>query len=350
MKTALTRALGIEHPICSAGMARVAQAELTAAVSDAGGLGCLGGVSFMPEKLRAEIEKIKALTSKPFAVNLLLPDALTTDDEEQWRPVRELWGALDANDRAKMAGVEALLTKGAVADQVEVVLAARPAAITLTFATPAWFLQECKSRGIATIALVGSVGKAREAAAAGVDFIVAQGTEAGGHTGYTSTMTLVPAVIDAVDIPVIAAGGIADGRGLAASLGLGAAGVWVGTRFIATPEAYGHDAFKQRVIDGRFQDTTITHSYSGKRMRAFANDWTQQWEGQKGRAAGFPAQYAVAGTRVESGYQDGDLFEGMMPAGQAIELVHEIVPAGEVVRTMATEARAILARLAGGAD
>lgn len=346
MKTILTERFGIEHPIFSAGMARVAQAELTAAVSNAGGMGCLGGVSYMPEALTAEIEKIESLTDKPYAINLLLPASLTTEDEEAWRPVRELWGRLSEEERGKMAGVEALLTKGAVADQVEIVLDAAPAAVTLTFAVPDWFMEECRKRDIATIALAGSVGKAREYAEAGVDFIVAQGTEAGGHTGYVTSMTLIPAVVDAVDVPVIAAGGIADGRGLASALSLGACGAWVGTRFIATPEAYGHDAFKQRVIDGRFQDTTITFSYSGKRMRAFSNDWTQQWEssGEDG-ASGFPAQYGVAATRVETGYQDGDLTEGMMPVGQTLGLVHEMKPAGEVVRNMSAEADQIISAL-----
>ncbi len=346
IRTALTEMLGIDHPVCSAGMARVAQADLVTAVSNAGGLGCLGGVSFMPEALRDEIAKIKAGTDRPYAVNLLLPDSLTTEDEAQWAPVRELWDGLGQDDRAKLAGVEALLTRGAVAQQVEIVLEARPDVVVLTFATPDWFIRECKNRGITVFALVGSVGKAEEASAAGVDVIVAQGTEAGGHTGYATTMTLVPAVIDVVDQPVLAAGGVADGRGLAAALALGAAGVWVGTRFIASPEAYGHDAFKKRVLAGTFKDTTITFSYSGKRMRAFANDWTAQWDSADAKPAGFPGQYAVAGTRVETGYQDGDLRFGMMPVGQTAQLVHEILPAGEIVTSMVTEAEEILNRLA----
>jgi enoyl-[acyl-carrier protein] reductase II len=344
--TPLTETFGIDYPICSAGMARVAQADLVVAVSNAGGLGCLGGVSFMPDKLRAEIADIRARTDRPFAVNLLLPDSLTSEDEAQWGPVRELWNGLAAQDRDKLAGVEALLTPGAVAGQVEVVLDAAPDAVVLTFATPDWFIEECRARGIKVIALVGSLGKAVEAAAAGVDFIVAQGYEAGGHTGYVSTLTLVPAIIDAVQQPVLAAGGIVDGRGLAAALSLGAAGVWVGTRFIASPEAYGHDSFKQRVLAGKAKDTTITFSYSGKRMRAFANDWTRRWETSDEQPTGFPGQYAVASTRVETGYQDGDLETGMMPVGQGVELVHEITPAGDIVRDMATEAEKILRDLA----
>lgn len=346
IKTALTDALGIEYPICSAGMARVAQAPLVSAVSAAGGLGCLGGVSFMPDDLRTEIKKIEAATDRPYAVNLLLPDALTNEDEAQWAPVRELWESLSPTDKNKLAGVKALLTPGAVADQVQIVLDAAPAAVVLTFATPDWFIKECKDRGITVFALVGSIGKAKEASAAGVDFIVAQGGEAGGHTGYASTLTLVPAVIDVVDQPVLAAGGIADGRGLAASLALGAAGVWVGTRFIASPEAYGHDNFKNRVVNGTFKDTTITYAYSGKRMRAFENKWTEQTADQP--ASGFPAQYAVAGTRVETGLQDGDMDYGMMPVGQTTQLVHEILPAGQIVENMAAEASRILKGLGTG--
>jgi NAD(P)H-dependent flavin oxidoreductase YrpB (nitropropane dioxygenase family) len=343
--TDLTEMLGISHPVCSAGMARVAQADLAIAVSNAGGLGCLGGVSFMPDALRSEIGKIKAATDRPFAVNLLLPDSLTTEDEQQWAPVRELWSSLPDRDRRKLAGVEALLTPGAVAAQVDIVFEARPDVVVLTFATPDWFISRCQELGIRVMALVGSVGKAQEASAAGVDVIVAQGSEAGGHTGYASTMTLVPAVIDVVEQPVLAAGGIADGRGLAAALALGAAGAWVGTRFIASHEAFGHDAFKRRVLEGTFKDTTITYSYSGKRMRAFANQWTTQWEAGQQNAAGFPGQYAVAGTRVETGYQDGDLEFGMMPVGQTTQLVHEVLPAGEIVTSMVAQAEDILAGL-----
>lgn len=347
ISTALTQRLGITHPVVSAGMARVSQADLVVAVSRAGGMGCLGGVSFMPDLLRSEIEKIKAGTGNPFAVNLLLPDSLTTEDEAEWEPVRRLWTSLPEQDRTKLGGVEAFLTPGAVAEQAEVVLEAAPPVVVLTFATPAWFIEECRRRGILVFALVGSVGKAVEASRAGVDFIVAQGSEGGGHTGYASTLALVPGVVDAVDRPVLAAGGIADGRGLAAALSLGAAGAWVGTRFIASTEAYGHDAFKQRVIDGKLNQTTLSRAYTGKPLRTFRNAWTEEWESRTGDVATFPQQYAVAGTRVETGYQDGDLEQGMMPAGQAVQIIGEILPAGEIVQNMVTEAERILRRLGG---
>lgn len=346
MQTRITQMLGIEHPVLSAGMARVSQADLTAAVSEAGGLGCLGGVSFMPAALEAEIAAIRFATAKPFAVNLLLPDSLTSDKDDNWRPVRELWKKLEPSDRSKMAGVEPLLTPGAVAGQVEVVLEAAPAMVVLTFAAPAQFIEDCHRRGILVAALVGSTGRAVAAQRAGADIVIAQGTEGGGHTGHTSTFPLIPAIVDRVKVPVAAAGGITDGRGLAAALALGAEGVWVGTRFIATPEAYGHPGFKQRIVSGESKELTLTRAYTGKPLRAFRNDWTARAESGDLVPQAFPGQYAAAGVRVETGYQDGDIKFGMMPAGQGISSIHEILPAGEIVRRMVTDAERILARLA----
>ncbi|SKB44008.1 enoyl-[acyl-carrier protein] reductase II [Arthrobacter sp. 49Tsu3.1M3] len=346
MKTDITELLGIEHPVLSAGMARVSQADLVVAVSNAGGMGCLGGVSFMPPELQAEIRNIKSRCSKPFAVNLLLPDVLTSDEDSGWAPVRELWDSLSSADRAKLKGVEALLTKGAVRDQIEVVIDEAPAVIILTFATPRDFIARCHSRGILVGALTGSIGGARKAEEAGADFVIGQGTEGGGHTGHVGTMALIPGIVDAVSIPVLAAGGISDGRGLAAALALGASGVWMGTRFIASEEAYGHDAFKQRVVDGQSKDTVLTRSYTGKPLRAFRNDWTAAWEDRTGEIQGFPGQYAVAGPLVETGYQDGDMAQGMMPAGQGIQTVTEILPAGRIVTDMVAQAESLLKRLA----
>lgn len=343
MRTALTERFGITYPVMSAGMARVAQAPLVAAVSEAGGMGCLGGVSYLADALREEIQAIRRATSKPFAVNLLVPPTFVDDAADDWEPVRRRWQGLTAAERDKLRGVEPMLTPGAVAQQVEVVLAERPAAVVLAFDAPRWFVTACHERHIAVMALVGSASRAKQAEIAGVDFVIAQGTEGGGHTGYVSTIVLVPAVVDAVDAPVLAAGGIVDGRGLAAARCLGAHGVWMGTRFIASVEAYGHDLYKQRVVTGHSKDTTLSKAYTGKPLRTFQNRWTAEWADRTSEIQPFPAQYAVAGARVETGYQDGDLDYGMMPAGQGIESVHEILPAGEIVRSVAEEAKRILA-------
>jgi NAD(P)H-dependent flavin oxidoreductase YrpB (nitropropane dioxygenase family) len=346
MKTALTERFGLAHPVVSAGMARVAQAPLVAAVSEAGGMGCLGGVSYMADALRREIAAIRAATNKPFAVNLLVPPSFVEGAADDWEPVRRRWEGLSPGARDKLRGVEPMLTPGAVGDQVEVVLAERPAAVVLTFDAPEWFVTACHERNIAVMALVGSASRAQQAQRSGVDFVVAQGTEAGGHTGYVSTMVLVPSVVDAVDVPVLAAGGIVDGRGLAAARCLGAHGAWIGTRFIASVEAYGHEAYKQRVVSGRSKDTTLSKAYTGKPLRTLQNRWTAEWADRTDEIEPFPAQYAVAGVRVETGYQDGDLEYGMLPAGQGIEGVHEILPAGDIVRSIAAEADRILSGLA----
>lgn len=339
MITRVTRELGMTYPVFSAGMARVSQAALVAAVSEAGGMGCLGGVSYMPDALREEIRAIRSLTSRPFAVNLLTSGL--TGEDEAWEATAAAWQALSGAQRRKLKGVEPLLTRGAAEGQLSVVLDERPDVVVLTFGTPRPLVDELRARGMKVMALCGSVGRAVEAESAGADFIVAQGAEGGGHTGYVGTLALVPAVVDAVKVPVIAAGGIVDGRGLAAALCLGADAAWCGTRFIASEEAYGHANYKQKVLSSAARDTTITRAYSGKAMRAFRNRWTDEREGSDTE---FPRQYAVAAERVESGYQDGDLAEGMMPAGQGVGLIHEILPADEIVRSMTEEASDILRR------
>lgn len=346
MKTALTDRFRIEHPIMSAGMARVAQAPLVIAVSEAGGMGCLGGVSYLADALRTEIRTIREGTTKPFAVNLVVPPSLVNDDAASWEPVRRLWQSLSPDERQKLRGVEPMLTPGAVAQQVEVVLKERPAAVVLTFDVPEWFVKACREREIAVIALVGSVGRAKRAEAAGAEIVIAQGTEGGGHTGYISTMVLLPSVVDAVAVPVLAAGGIADGRGLAAARCLGGEGVWMGTRFITSEEGFGHRVYKDRLVAASSKDTTLSRAYTGKPLRTLENDWTKDWVAKDNEIQPFPAQYAVAGTRVETGYQDGDLAQGMMPAGQAIDLVHQIQPAGDIVRAIAADADRILHKLA----
>jgi NAD(P)H-dependent flavin oxidoreductase YrpB (nitropropane dioxygenase family) len=347
IKTPFTDMLGLTHPIASAGMARVAQADLVVAVSEAGGLGCLGGATFMPDPLRDQIQSITARTDKPYAVNILLPESLTTNDDAGWRPIRDAFKALSPEDQAKMAGIEAFLTPGVAMKQAEIILEATPAAVVITFATPRWFIDECHQRGITVLALVGSISAAKQAASAGVDILVAQGTEGGGHTGHASTLALVPGVVDLVDKPVVAAGGIADGRGLAAALAMGAVGAWVGTRFVASIEAFGHQRFKERVLTGELKDVRITRAYSGKTMRSFSNEWTRQWEDTQDEAAPFPQQYAVAGPLVETGYLEGDLARGMMPSGQSVQNIHDILPAGEIVRRMTTDAEKILSSLCG---
>ncbi len=346
ISTGVMRDFGMSYPVFSAGMARVSQAALVAAVSEAGGLGCLGGVSYMPLALEAEIRAVRRRTSRPFAVNLLAPAIYYSADpaSDADRHVRDAWNRLTPAQREKLKGIEPLLTPGVGKEQIAVVLEERPAALVLTFDVPRDVVAACHERGIKVMALCGSVGRAVAAEAAGVDYVIAQGAEGGGHTGYVGTLALVPAVVDAVGIPVIGAGGIADGRGLAAVLCLGAQAAWCGTRFIASQEAFGHEGYKRRVLAAAAKDTIVTKAYTGKTLRALRNEWTDAWDAACSTAE-FPAQYGVAAERVESGYLDGDVEQGMMPAGQGVGLVHDILPAAEIIRRMTREAAEILRRL-----
>ncbi len=347
MRTALTEQFGITHPIVSAGMARVAQAPLVAAVSEAGAMGCLGGVSYFADALRDEVRAVRRATSRPFAVNLLVPPSLVQDDVESWEPVRRRWEALSPADRDALRGVEPMLTPGACARPGRG-RARRAAggggphvrrARLVRGRLPRARHQGHGARRLRVPRRAGRPGRS--------DFIVAQGTEGGGHTGYVGTLVLMPSVVDAVEAPVLAAGGIVDGRGLAAVRCLGAQGVWMGTRFIATTEAYGHPAYKQRVIDSASRDAVISRAYTGKPLRTLQNEWTREWAQRVDEIEPFPAQYAVAGVRVESGYQEGDVEQGMMPAGQAVEGIHDIRPAGDIVRAIVAEAEQILAEGGG---
>jgi len=334
----LLQKLGMTHPVFAAGMARVSQAGLVAAVSEAGGMGCLGGISFMPTALRDEICSIRARTDRPFAVNLL------GHDFSEDRTSLGLWSGLSPQLKQELHGIEAILTTGIIGDQVAVVLDERPSVLVLTFGTPPDVVDACHQRGITVLSICGSVPAAREAEAAGVDAIIAQGAEGGGHTSHIGTLVLVPSVCDAVRVPVIGAGGIADGRGLAAVLCLGAVAGWCGTRFAASEEAFGHANYKQRLLSADARDAVLTRSYTGKNLRTLRNAWTAS---EQDTHAEFPAQYAQAGRRVESGYLEGDVDEGMMPAGQTVALIHEILPAGEIVRRLSSEAAEILRRRAG---
>ena len=288
-------------------------------------------------------------TDRPFAVNLLVPPTLVDPDAASWDAVEARWRALAPEDRAKLRGVEAMLTSGAVQGQVEVVLDERPAAVVLTFDVPGWFISACHERDMRVLALVGSVPRAEQAAAAGVDVVVAQGTEGGGHTGHIGTMALLPGVVDAVAVPVLAAGGIVDGRGLAAARCLGAAGRgWApgsspARRPTATPPT---SSGWSRPPAGTPSSAAPTR---GSRCVRWRTPGPAKWTGRTAEIQPFPAQYAVAGVRVETGYQDGDVEEGMMPAGQGVQQLRSIEPAGDIVREVVADAESVLRVLSAGA-
>ncbi len=317
MRTRLTDVLDIEHPVMLAGMGGVSYHGLVAAVSEAGGFGCLGA-STMGAEMVPEIRATKALTSKPFGVDLLTASARDLSTQ-----VRQI---IDEGCKVFVAGL------GVPRDVIDL----------------------CHKHGVLVINMCGKVRHALAAVEAGCDIVVAQGTEAGGHTGQVATMPLVPQIVDAVGdkVPVVAAGGIFDGRGLAAALALGADGIWVGTRFIATPEARSVPGYKQKLVEIPEDGTVISRAYTGKTCRVVRNDYTQYFEEHPDELQPFPMQVGRAS-------QDGafhlggdestevDAAREFMPAGQGAGAIHDLVPAGELVRRFVAEAEEMIDRLSG---
>jgi enoyl-[acyl-carrier protein] reductase II len=304
---------GIEYPLVLAGMGGVAMADLVAAVSNAGGLGVIGAATLGPEELRHEIRRTRELTENPFAVDLLAPDP------EPIRPHMQV--LFEEGVRIFVAGL----------------------------AVPGAFIAEMHARGMIVVVMCGKVAHALKAEAAGADVAAAQGTEAGGHTGEIGTLALVPQVVDAVKIPVLAAGGITDGRGVAAALALGAEGAIIGTRFIATPEAAAAPSYRRALVEAGEGDTIRTRCYTGKPARTIRNPYNLEWETRKHAIKRFPEQMiesARAGVTDYVGARgDCDPSRTFMPAGQGIGMIHDIRPAADIVREIVVDARETLARL-----
>ncbi len=316
LRTRLTEMLDIEHPVMLAGMGGVSYYRLVAAVSEAGGIGTLGASTMQPDELRQEIADVKAGTSKPFGVDLLT--ALPGQVEEGIQAV------IDGGARIFVAGL----------------------------GVPREVIDKLHSHNILVGSMCGKVRHAVAAAASGVDFVVAQGTEGGGHTGTVATMALIPQVVDAVGdkLPVVAAGGLFDGRGLAASLALGADGVWIGTRFIASPEARAVKGYKETMLGLAEDGTVITKAYTGKTCRVVRTDWTNHYEQHPEELQPFPMQVlasAQAGVN-HLGAPDGtevDVANEFMPCGQGVGAITELTPAGQIVRDMVAEAERTLDRI-----
>lgn len=317
MRTRITELFDIEYPVMLAGMGGVSYHELVAAVSEAGGIGTFGASTMRDGELAREITALKTLTQKPFGVDLLT--ALPQHLEQGIRDV------VAGGARIFVAGL------GVPRDAIDLL----------------------HSHNILVGSMCGKVRHAVSAVASGCDFVVAQGTEAGGHTGLVATMALVPQVVDAVSaqVPVVAAGGLFDGRGLAACLALGADAVWIGTRFIATPEARAVNGYKEALVASREDDTVISRSYTGKPCRVVRNEWTNHYEEHPEDIKTFPLQ-AIASSQANVnhlGYPSGtdvDTSREFYPAGQGAGAVSELIPAGKLVRDIVAQAEEILQELA----
>ena len=336
METRITRLLGIEHPVVQAGMAGgPTTPRLVAAVSEAGGLGTLGAAYMTPEAIRTAVAEIRGLTRKPFAVNLFVPEPF---DPSLYDP--EEIGASLAAYREEL-GIEApgeLSYAQSFEDQIAVVLEERVPVFSFTFGVPGEaYLDELRGAGIASVGTATTVREAVAVEAAGVDAVTAQGAEAGGHRGtflgsyeegLVGTMALVPQVADAVSIPVLAAGGIMDGRGLAAALALGADGAQMGTAFLACPESGAHEGYKKAVLGATEEETTVTRAFSGKAARGLKNRFTEEMA--EAAVAGYPVQNAhTRDIRAAAASADRTQFMSLW-SGQAPRLARS-VPAAEVV-------------------
>ncbi len=358
LHTPLCDRLGIEVPVISAGMGPIAGPDLVAAVSNAGGLGVLGCTSMAADEVRTVIRRTRELTDRPFGVDLILPARI----EQGGVSVDDVAEMIPAGHRAVAEGIAADLkieppsnlrsdrnALGTDAEaQVDVIAEEGVPVFVGALGSPGFVADRLKEAGTTVISIVGSTKQAEAVVRDGAEVVIAQGTEGGGHTGHVGTMALLPQVLDAVDVPVVAAGGIGDGRGMAAALLMGCEAVWVGTRFLATDEAGIEGWQKAGIVASADQSPVISRAYTGKRFRMLPNDWTRAWEEAEVDPLPMPLQPVLASMILGRNATDrgGRPDISMNGAGNIAGLIDDIVPAGDVVRSMVDEA----AELLGAAD
>ena len=354
LRTPLCDRLGIDVPIISAGMGPIAGPDLVAAVSNAGGLGVLGCTSMSADEVRSVIRRTRELTDRPFGVDLILParleqsgvrarDLVDRIPEAHWDAANRIAAELGVEPRRDGGGDRNALGTDAEA-QIAVVLEEQVPVFVGALGTPAAYADRLHDAGTFVMSVVGSTKQAVQVARDGADAVIAQGTEGGGHTGHVGTLALLPQVLDAVDVPVVAAGGIGDGRGLAAALVMGCEAVWVGTRFLATIESGLADWQKQELLAAADQSPVISRAYTGKRFRLLPNRWTEAWEQAEVDPLPMPLQpvltgMVLGGMATDRGGRQGVSMNG---AGNIAGLLHEVLPAATVVQRMAAEAAARL--------
>ena len=305
MKTKVTELLQIEYPIIQGGMAWVAEHHLAAAVSEAGGFGLIGAASAPPEIVREEIRKAKELTDKPFGVNIMLLNP-------------------NADEVAKIVVEEGIQ------------------AVTTGAGNPEKYMPRWKEAGVKVIPVVASVAMAKRMERYGADAVVAEGMEAGGHIGNQTTMALIPQIVDAVNIPVIAAGGIGDGRGVAASFMLGAEGVQMGTRFVVADESIVHDNYKDRIVKAKDIDSVVTGQSTGHPVRCLRNQMTKEYIKKEQEGVPFEELERMTLGSLRKAVMDGDILNGTVMAGQIAGLVSKRQSCKEILQEIMTEAEKLL--------
>jgi nitronate monooxygenase len=370
LRTKLCDMLGIEYPVLCAGMGPTllgekagSPVELVVAVSEAGGLGVLGGSGFTVGELREAIREIKAKTDRPFGVDLLLPKQIISGDDAGMGDIKEipLSAILETipeshknwirkiKDEMGLPDVEIMVPMNTTTlkprQAIDVCLEEKVPLFCAGLGNPGFMVEEAHAAGMKVLGITGNSKNARRMAESGVDLLVAQGHEGGGHTGRIGTMALLPVVIDAASpVPILAAGGIGDGRGLAAALAMGCVGVWVGTRFLATTEGGAMDINKEKILESTDEDTRVSVAYTGKTLRANYNKYHDLWAGSGLDPLPFPAQVLISSALIASFIEaeEREYVGGL--AGQISGLIKEIKPAGEVLEEMVGEAVDILTR------
>ena len=305
MKNRVTQLLGTEYPVIQGGMAWVAEHNLAAAVSNAGGLGIIGAASAPADIVREEIIKCRELTDKPFGVNIML---------------------LNPN-----------------ADEVaEIVVEEGVKVVTTGAGNPGKYMEMWKKAGVKVLPVVASTAMAVMMERAGADGVVAEGMESGGHIGVTTSFALIPQVVDAVSIPVIAAGGIADGRGMAAAFMLGAEGIQMGTRFVAAKEARVHNAYKERIIKAKDIDSTVTGTTTGHPVRCLKNRMTREYLKLEQEGADFMELEKLTLGSLKKAVIDGDVVNGTLMAGQIAGLIKSEESCADIIKGIVNEAQALM--------
>lgn len=311
METRVSRLLGTKYPIIQGGMAWVAEYHLAAAVSNAGGLGIIGAASAPPEVVREQILQVKKLTDRPFGVNIML---------------------LSPN----------------APEVAKIVIEEKVPVVTTGAGSPAKYMADWKAAGIVVIPVVASVAMAKIMERTGADAVVAEGMESGGHIGSQTTMTLVPQVVDAVQIPVIAAGGIADGRGMAATMMLGAEGIQMGTRFVVADESIVHENYKKRVLAAKDIDSEVTGTSTGHPIRVLRNQMSREYLKLEKQGAGFEELEQLTLGSLRKAVVDGDVVHGSLMAGQSAGLVKKEQTCREIIEEIMKEADTLLQGTAVG--
>ena len=300
----VTKLLGLKYPVLQGAMAWVADADLAAAVSNAGGLGVISAANMPPELLEKQLIRIKTLTDRPYALNIML--------------------------LSPTAG-----------DAIELAAQYRVPIVTTGAGMPGKVLDRLKPLGTLVMPVIASVSHAERVSKQGADAVIAEGMEAGGHIGEITTMVLLPQIADAVNIPVIAAGGIADGRGVVAAFSLGAEGIQMGTRFLCCTECNVHPNYKKKVLDAGDRGTVITGRTLGHPVRSLKNKFTQKFQELEDHCSPAPELEAYGAGKLRNAVVDGDVEFGSVMAGQSAGMVHEILPAAQIIRDIFEDAHRI---------